>query len=155
MRNAGELAEGWYDPATLEKAVQSAASTQHHPSAYGEDRPVEQRGRLNKEEAKDVGESDESEDDVVGPTLPPSEPTHTANRPPGRDSHKRAGPAIPNTQDLQLKRGKNPSSHPHRQLINPDQTNNPPQNSPTNPTSPTKPPTNWPAKPSACAKPSS
>lgn len=87
MRNRGELAEGWYDPATLRKAQASAASnavntkSQSRPLSNGSPRRVES-----------------SDEDVVGPIMPGGE-TQVYK------SDKRPGPAIPNLQDLELQRG--------------------------------------------------
>ena len=91
MRNRGELAEGWYDPATQQKAQASAASTSSNTEPRKRPRESPKYGSPTRAE-------DSSEEDIVGPTLP------------GQDafiykSNKRAGPAIPNLQDLELKRG--------------------------------------------------
>lgn len=86
MRNRGELAEGWYDPATLRKAQASAATT-----SLSSPLPLSKRV---KTEVQDEG----SDDDAVGPALPHNYiTTYKAGM--------RSGPAIPNFQDLELKRG--------------------------------------------------
>lgn len=86
MRNRGELAEGWYDPVTLRKAQASAASTARMARQY------EPSGEGHQD-----GEGDSSDDDDVGPALPSD---YTVIK-----EGKRSGPAIPNLQDLELRRG--------------------------------------------------
>ncbi|KAJ5561528.1 hypothetical protein N7461_000289 [Penicillium sp. DV-2018c] len=96
--NRGELAEGWYDPATLAKARQNA---QEEPLAGpGGDRgsPEYNRGeRGTREAAQDppVAEDDQDDDDEYGPSLPQGGSARGG-------SH--LGPTIPNMQDLELKR---------------------------------------------------
>lgn len=90
MRNRGELAEGWYDPTTLEKAQASAARdgdfveprTHRDSPTYGESRLEES-----------------SDEDFVGPNLPGKEAAA-----PGRSI--KPGPGIPSLQDLELQRGR-------------------------------------------------
>ena len=90
MRNRGELAEGWYDPATLEKAQASASSTTVHTERQSRPRDSPSYGSPRRAE----GSSDED----IGPTMPGDETKiYTSN--------KRPGPAIPNLQDLELQRG--------------------------------------------------
>lgn len=99
MRNRGELAEGWYDPATLQKAFKSAP--EDNGSVLVEEEP-QPRGKLIKSppaqglqrNSKEEEESDS--DDSVGPTLPGQE---------GQSRRSRVGPSIPNMQDLELKKG--------------------------------------------------
>lgn len=92
MRNVGELAEGWYDPATLQKAQASAAKSSHTVAL-----------RVSQSNQPDRVDSDladkSSDDDFVGPALPGKE---------GAVYYKgrKSGPAIPNLQDLELQRGK-------------------------------------------------
>lgn len=84
MRNRGELAEGWYDPATLRKAQASLESTPQTAA------PWSSRHREAKDECSD--------EDAVGPALPHEyNATHKVG--------KRSGPTIPNLQDLEFKRG--------------------------------------------------
>lgn len=95
MRNRGELAEGWYDPATLQKAQVSAAS-----NAVNTERQSRPRDSPSYGSARGAEESSDDED-VVGPTMPSF----------GRQvykSDKRPGPKIPNLQDLELQRGMAP-----------------------------------------------
>jgi hypothetical protein len=95
-RNRGELAEGWYDPSTLQKAQQSD-STHDRYSSNARSKPATTTasvpGDTNKQ---DAAEGDTDSDDSVGPTLPGQE---------DRSRRGRTGPSIPNMQDLELKRG--------------------------------------------------
>lgn len=91
--NRGELAEGWYDPKTLAKAIDSSSSM--HESTGREPPKPEQREYTAERDQRDGKEGEDSEsDDEIGPALPGQE---------GR-SRGRAGPKIPNMQDLELKR---------------------------------------------------
>ena len=91
VRNRGDLAEGWYDPATLQKARGSTASA----SSVTE---PEKRLRGSPQYGSPTGAEESSEEDIVGPTLPgQNKAIHK--------SSSRAGPAIPNLQDLELRRG--------------------------------------------------
>ena len=94
VRNRGELSEGWYDPSTLQKAVQSA---QDEPEPQYQDRRPDTPRQARREPSQERRGGDGSEsDDEIGPTLP------------GQESRSRAGrmgPSIPNMQDLELKRG--------------------------------------------------
>ena len=85
VRNRGELAEGWYDPATLRKAQASAASKETGSTSQ----------HTNNRPHKDYGSSDE---DSFGPALPEQ---GAASHP----AHKKPGPAIPTMQDLDLRKG--------------------------------------------------
>jgi len=92
VRNRGELAEGWYDPQTLEKArvtVNSPIGT----SRKGGSGSRRDSRKLNVRRGYD--ENSDS-DDSLGPVLPGNE---------SQSRRRRVGPAIPNTQDLELKRG--------------------------------------------------
>ena len=91
VRNRGELAEGWYDPATLQKAQASATSN----AADAESRS---RPRDSPSYGSPRGADDGSDEDVVGPAMPGGEVRVYKG-------DKRAGPAIPNLQDLELQRG--------------------------------------------------
>lgn len=90
-RNRGELAEGWYDPATLHKAQASAALNAVNTERQSRPRDSPSYGSPRREE-------ESSDEDVVGPTMPRGE-TQVYK------SDKRSGPAIPNLQDLELQRG--------------------------------------------------
>jgi len=91
VRNRGELAEGWYDPATLQKAQASAASQPTEPESR-------QRPRGSPKYDSPTRSEESSDDDLVGPTLP----GHDFSI---RKGNRKAGPAIPDLQDLELKRG--------------------------------------------------
>ncbi|KAJ5760786.1 hypothetical protein N7520_007942 [Penicillium odoratum] len=97
-RNRAELAEGWYDPATLQRARESMAERQ--PPVERERRsPDYARGGQNdiveSKASPNAEEDDDDEDDEYGPKLPhpnsSRDPTHS-------------GPTIPRLQDLELKR---------------------------------------------------
>lgn len=85
VRNRGELAEGWYDRATKEKANQTAR-----------DEPPRGKSRASPEYdtgGKSEKAVSESEDDF-GPALP--------SRSAG---HRKAGAVIPRMEDLQYRDG--------------------------------------------------
>ena len=91
-RNRGELAEGWYDRVTLQKAQASVT----RPDAVH----VESQSRpRDSPRYGSPGETEESSDgDVVGPAMLGGETK-------SYKGDKRAGPAIPKLQDLRLQRG--------------------------------------------------
>ncbi|KAE9377077.1 hypothetical protein N431DRAFT_436320 [Stipitochalara longipes BDJ] len=92
--NRGELAEGWYDPSTLQKAVQSSAEPES--GARDEKRPRDTASKRREERAPEREELQESEsDEEVGPMLPGQE---------GRSRNGRMGPSIPRMEDLELKK---------------------------------------------------
>jgi hypothetical protein len=82
MRNNGDLAEGWYDPETKTKADSRAypPTKTARPSNIPTEAPANQSGS--------------DDDDDFGPALPSRE--HVG---------RRAGPAIPKLQDLDLRDG--------------------------------------------------
>ncbi|KAH0541427.1 hypothetical protein FGG08_004117 [Glutinoglossum americanum] len=90
-RNHGELAEGWYDPSTKNKAQESASSFERSDQPSGQRRASPDYGV--SENLPSVAEDEDSDDDVVGPALPKQ-----------RSSAKRSGPAIPKMDDLELRR---------------------------------------------------
>ncbi|KIN02035.1 hypothetical protein OIDMADRAFT_121262 [Oidiodendron maius Zn] len=93
--NRGELAEGWYDPSTLQKARQSASAplgSSSNTQAKSIKTTVLDSGGMS---TQGVAEGDSESDDSVGPMLPGQE---------DRSKRKRTGPSIPNMQDLELKR---------------------------------------------------
>lgn len=97
LRNRGELAEGWYDPSTLKKAKER--STEDPPNTVEVDNARQSRRRNSpdyREGGADREEEEEvdDEDDDYGPSLPGL----------GKGKGRRAGPGIPNVQDLQVKR---------------------------------------------------
>lgn len=105
-RNRGELAEGWYDPSTLEKARQNAEE-------YPPSRPTAERRRSSPDyqdepspaaapgAAQDAhNDNDEDEDDdEYGPGVPII---------PHGGTGALSGPAIPTMQDLALRKGTAP-----------------------------------------------
>ena len=91
VRNRGELAEGWYDPATLQKAKASTVSQDREDRMKNDRRPPPA-----PHSAKEANK--QSDEDEIGPA--------PFIRPNPRDSrHSRSGPAIPSMQDLELRRG--------------------------------------------------
>ncbi|OJD26182.1 hypothetical protein ACJ73_02442 [Blastomyces percursus] len=129
--NRGELAEGWYDPSTFQKAQQASAAGNYErvsspePRAspdYGEryaktgrkdtsetprERSIssaislEQRAK-DTEENEDDDEDEDEEDESYGPKLPtPNSSLAIARR---SGAEQKSGPTIPSFQDLQLQR---------------------------------------------------
>ena len=95
-RNRGELAEGWYDPATLERARKNAMEYQATAPDQGRAPPeYAQGGDVRGSPTAADGEDDD--DDDYGPTLPHPDLARGAVH---------SGPTIPNMQDIELKRGK-------------------------------------------------
>lgn len=90
MRNRGELAEGWYDPATKEKALASVSEEYaEYPHPRGQSPP--DYGPVPREQSIH-GHGDDGQ---YGPAPPPN---------PERSS--KAGPAIPTFQDLEMRKGR-------------------------------------------------
>jgi len=89
MRNRGELSEGWYDPSTFEKSLESAG-----PPIT--ERPASKSATSIKETQRHAEQDDEDSDDSIGPALPGQVARFRGNR---------MGPSIPNMDDLELKRG--------------------------------------------------
>ncbi|PWY92615.1 hypothetical protein BO70DRAFT_281812 [Aspergillus heteromorphus CBS 117.55] len=98
--NRGELAEGWYDPSTLEKARQNLAEmqaqTQRENESAEDTIPVGRQS--DRPDAED--NDDDDDDDEYGPVLP------------GGHGHGHcgtggfsSGPTIPTMQDLELRKG--------------------------------------------------
>lgn len=97
VRNRGELAEGWYDPATLQKAVESATqvlSPARIASRQRESPLYESVQRSNEAHV------DSSDDDAIGPSLPNDDGHYVVHA-----KSSRSGPTIPGLQDLELQRG--------------------------------------------------
>ncbi|MCJ1231989.1 hypothetical protein MMC12_008670 [Toensbergia leucococca] len=89
--NRGELAEGWYDPSTLRKALALAISS---PTATTSCHTRNQKQSKQTEAEQDVETSD---DDLVGPSLPNTDVS-------ARTTATKRGPTIANLQDLELQR---------------------------------------------------
>jgi hypothetical protein len=119
MRNRGELAEGWYDPSTLEKARSS-----HRASPPIRDRTCSVLRTAEPEIARSTepenlyrtrGESpgmvldeteDEDEDDEpYGPRLPRQKQLTNAKDSELSRRDQKSGPTIPRMEDLQIQRG--------------------------------------------------
>ena len=91
VRNRGELAEGWYDSGTLQKAKASAASLDQGP--------IPQKRLIASPVCNGKAEDGEgSDEEELGPSLP-SNTLQIYKR--GQQS----GPSVPNTQDLEMQRG--------------------------------------------------
>ncbi|KAL4969724.1 uncharacterized protein BDV14DRAFT_165123 [Aspergillus stella-maris] len=92
--NRGELAEGWYDPATLEKA-RSADAPPPAPAPRVSHRDTQEE--IKRQIVPSAGDDDEDgaddDDDEYGP-MPLS----------SRGGDRAPGPAIPNMQDLELRK---------------------------------------------------
>jgi hypothetical protein len=86
VRNYGELAEGWYDPQTLERA----RSNPLHENPLG---------RSNPRSSPDYGNIN-SEEEEYGPALPGGGLTG----PPSEGFAAKHGPSQPQLQDLQVRR---------------------------------------------------
>ncbi|EFQ98193.1 hypothetical protein MGYG_01229 [Nannizzia gypsea CBS 118893] len=106
--NRGELAEGWYDPATLKKALEGAYSrsspdtTVHDPrgrrasASYKEEQQNAAPNEYHQQGEQDKGEEDEEEEEEsYGPQAPSSHRQLSGYRP---------GPKIPTLADLTIKR---------------------------------------------------
>jgi hypothetical protein len=92
VRNRGELAEGWYDPATLQKSLDKPASDLRSPK--NQRRGLPSRNAKQSAPPADGKAEEESSDDEIGPALP------------SQDARiSRAGPAIPRVEDLELRDG--------------------------------------------------
>jgi hypothetical protein len=91
-RNHGELAEGWYDPTTFQKAVDSAKEAALYPAEQAQRRPSPASETQTRQQPKF---DDASSEDEYGPA--PAQPIKAALG--------RSGPAIPSLQDLEYKRG--------------------------------------------------
>ncbi|KAL9112119.1 MAG: hypothetical protein Q9227_003496 [Pyrenula ochraceoflavens] len=90
--NRGELAEGWYDPKTLQRALDEPPS-QSRPSPPK--RTSSQERTASRQKPKHEGPSSNEDEDDYGPPVPHHQ-THPS-------SHLH-GPKPANTQDLLLKR---------------------------------------------------
>ncbi len=98
-RNRAELAEGWYLPSTRQKAAEALLEADEDTARAGgrEARGDESRmdGRRGGEERRGGEDDDEDEDeDEFGPAPPE-----------GSSVGRRAGPAVPSMQDIELRNG--------------------------------------------------
>ncbi|KAJ5924814.1 hypothetical protein N7466_009001 [Penicillium verhagenii] len=99
-RNRAELAEGWYDPATLQRARESIAEGQPPPDRERGSPDYARGGKVENVESRappvaQDEENDDDDDDEYGPTLP---------HPNSGRNLTHSGPTIPRLQDLELKR---------------------------------------------------
>ncbi|KAI9678895.1 MAG: hypothetical protein M1829_001880 [Trizodia sp. TS-e1964] len=90
--NRGDLAEGWYDPSTRLKALESAAVNEAEPLRRRRNSPNYENVQ-GADSDHEENQSTEDDNGEVGPTIP-------------RHNHsgRKLGPNIPNTQDLELQR---------------------------------------------------
>jgi hypothetical protein len=100
-RNEGKLAEGWYDPQILEKAIVSSNTTLSAnvkpTSNMRSGRSAAQTGRSRAREPPYAGQNEDPDDDnEFGPTLP--QPSHELSK---MTNSSKPGPSIPKLQDLQ------------------------------------------------------
>jgi hypothetical protein len=101
-RNDGKLAEGWYDPQTLEKAIASSNTTvsanSKPTSNMRSGRCAAQTGRSGAGEPHYAGQNEEPDDNdnEFGPALP--QPSHELSI---TTNSSNPGPSIPKLQDLQ------------------------------------------------------
>lgn len=86
--NDGDLPEGWYDPATKERAEDRYAPSKGKTKSIRPDR----RPPPNWEPKAELGVPPDSDDDDFGPALPRNV-----------DAFRKSGPAIPSAQELQLR----------------------------------------------------
>ncbi|KAF7592504.1 hypothetical protein BBP40_012794 [Aspergillus hancockii] len=103
--NRGELAEGWYDPSTLEKArmnaqEESLAGRGRESPVYDREVGSRQGGDDPDEEERDDDDDDDDDDDEYGPVLPGHGGVSRYEGRPGQSS----GPTIPTMQDLELRK---------------------------------------------------
>lgn len=125
MRNRGELAEGWYDPVTLQKAIDSSA--ENDVGGSNEDKHTEEPPRHQRRASPDYGsngtpgerapayseepghgrdkhqseqgeDDEEDDDDEFGPAALPSGAI-------GASMTRKSGPAIPRMEDLEYRDG--------------------------------------------------
>ncbi|KAL4979296.1 hypothetical protein BDW66DRAFT_111320 [Aspergillus desertorum] len=91
--NRGELAEGWYDPATLEKARNASAVAPAPGDSYKTVREGRHQG-IVPSAGDGADEQGEGDDDEYGPM-----PQYDSSR-----GGRAPGPTIPSMQDLQLRK---------------------------------------------------
>ncbi|KAK8031024.1 hypothetical protein PG990_000758 [Apiospora arundinis] len=99
--NEGSLANGWYDPEYFQEVIQTEAPYVAAPPAKQEQEPLatsldtKQRSISPAPEPETRSNGSEDEDDDYGPSMPDKTRRTTTGR---------AGPGIPNLQDLDLRR---------------------------------------------------
>jgi hypothetical protein len=92
------LAEGWYDPSTLEKAQKSVSSVGSRDSPTYQRPVLETRTERSQAHGDDDNTGVEEEDDDEYGPMPHYGPLHHGGGP-------AAGPTIPTMQDLDLRKG--------------------------------------------------
>ncbi|KAK5019260.1 hypothetical protein LTR16_000376 [Cryomyces antarcticus] len=93
VRNRGELAEGWYDPATQQKALEAPIPAPEDSSTRRQrDSPDYGPAASRQPQGDNSDNDDDDDDDDYGPDLPGQQVTS-----------RRPGPAIPTTQDLEFR----------------------------------------------------
>ncbi|KAG9230560.1 hypothetical protein BJ875DRAFT_537070 [Amylocarpus encephaloides] len=97
--NRGELAEGWYDPETLQKAVQNTDSQNLVDDDYGPTPSTTVPPKHRDPELVGQGRSRVDEESDSDESIGPAPAGHER-----RSRGGRMGPSIPNMQDLGLKR---------------------------------------------------
>ncbi|ODM19164.1 hypothetical protein SI65_05781 [Aspergillus cristatus] len=97
--NRGELARGWYDPSTLDKARHGADESRPPPASSAGKRasPDYEGGAGIEKDGMDDVDDDEDDDEDYGPNLPSGLQVKKPSGPP-------SGPAIPTMQDLELRK---------------------------------------------------
>lgn len=99
MRNRKELSEGWYDPATKQRADKAASEQKLRPQPAR--RTELEKTVLAEPQAPEESEEedDNNDDDDFGPALPGA-----------RGSAGRMGPVVPSLQDIQHRNGQSCST---------------------------------------------
>ncbi|MCJ1291470.1 hypothetical protein MMC34_003014 [Xylographa carneopallida] len=92
--NRGELAEGWYDPVTLRKAIDAFTKPFSSTKILGGRRPSPVYLHQKQEMPDGSGSSDDGD---IGPALPHQQGINLSN-------DFRSGPTIPSLQDPELRR---------------------------------------------------
>lgn len=102
-RNDGKLAEGWYDPRTLMKAINSNRATLGRNAdaaakreSEGNIKQTTGQGTTEPKYNRQDEEREDMDDDEFGPTLPHSDLNFSKTQ-----SSTRSGPSIPRFDDLQ------------------------------------------------------
>ncbi|KAI5293814.1 hypothetical protein KEM55_006895, partial [Ascosphaera atra] len=94
--NRGELAEGWYDPQVLKKAMSSELPSRRRSPSY-EDMPEDNAPPSDFKVTAD--ENEDEDDDDYGPTIPADQRALALPS----SSRKAPGPTNPTTQDIRVK----------------------------------------------------
>ena len=104
-RNDGKVAEGWYDPQTLEKALASNGTVASTSSKTTSNRRLEENAAQSRrsgagephDKVQDEGQGENDEDDdEFGPTLPESKADISRTA-----ASVKQGPSIPKLRDLE------------------------------------------------------